>query len=197
MGRLLHRAKSLRMLGQYKTRCRLVPTIGILSVVGISLECDGSPSLFLYNDNFGGTDAVAVTKRRRAVALQGMFCCPDGPFWLLFARFLSAGEFFGILGGDCMQSQLTIINPTVTQVTASSIFSRFVGWIARIFGCWHREMSRPFSHHGHAYRTCLNCGAQRRFNLNNWEMQGSYYYNRPSTRQLQVLSGFQSIRKAA
>jgi len=50
------------------------------------------------------------------------------------------------------------------------------GWITRLLGCWHKEMSRPFSHQGHSYRTCLNCGASRRFNVGSWEMQGKFYY---------------------
>jgi hypothetical protein len=48
--------------------------------------------------------------------------------------------------------------------------------MARVFGCWHREMSRPFSSQGQTYRTCLHCGARRQFNLGRWEMQGRYYY---------------------
>ena len=47
---------------------------------------------------------------------------------------------------------------------------------ARLFGCWHKDMSRPFSHKDQAYRTCLDCGASRKFNVGNWEMQGDYYY---------------------
>jgi hypothetical protein len=49
-------------------------------------------------------------------------------------------------------------------------------WIARLFGCWHREMSRPFSIQGQTYRTCLDCGARRQFNLGRWEMTGDFYY---------------------
>lgn len=48
--------------------------------------------------------------------------------------------------------------------------------VARIFGCWHKEMSRPFSNQGQTYRTCLDCGARRKFNVASWEMQGDYYY---------------------
>ena len=54
------------------------------------------------------------------------------------------------------------------------------GWIARMFGCWHREMSRPFSHQGRAYRVCLSCGAERRFDLGNWEMRGNFHYRQPA-----------------
>jgi hypothetical protein len=52
--------------------------------------------------------------------------------------------------------------------------------MARVFGCRHGELSRPFSHGGRAYRSCLSCGAQRRFNLGDWQMHGDFYYHRPS-----------------
>jgi hypothetical protein len=96
-----------------------------------------------------------------------------------------------------MQSQLTIVNPHVATVSTRSILQRIVSWVTRMFGCWHLEMSRPFSHHGQAYRSCLNCGAQRKFNLSNWEMQGSYYYSRPNIRHQHMLSGFAAVKKAA
>ena len=54
------------------------------------------------------------------------------------------------------------------------------GWLARVFGCWHKEMSRPFTDQGQTYRTCLDCGARRQFNLRRWEMQGDFYYGLPS-----------------
>jgi len=96
-----------------------------------------------------------------------------------------------------MQSQLTIVNPQASTVSTRSIIQRIVGWFTRMFGCWHMEMSRPFSHHGQAYRSCLNCGAQRKFNLSNWEMQGSYYYSRPNMRHQHMLAGLAAVKKAA
>ena len=47
---------------------------------------------------------------------------------------------------------------------------------ARIFGCWHLNMSRPFSRGNESYRTCVACGARRRFDLERWELVGSFYY---------------------
>ena len=80
-----------------------------------------------------------------------------------------------------MQSiQLAVANADVHQ-SVTSVPEKVSSWIARLFGCWHREMSRPFSHQGQGYRVCLHCGAQRKFNLNNWTMQGAFYYNRPSS----------------
>ena len=53
-------------------------------------------------------------------------------------------------------------------------------WLNRLVGCWHKEMSRPFSSQGQTYRVCLDCGARRQFNVNRWKMQGSFYYNLPT-----------------
>ena len=47
--------------------------------------------------------------------------------------------------------------------------------ISRVFVCWHRKLSRPFSHGGETYRVCLRCGMQRRFDLNEWKTKGDYY----------------------
>src|SRR5678816_1980881 len=52
--------------------------------------------------------------------------------------------------------QLTIATPNVRQMNPSSVTGRIADWMARIFGCWHMEMSRPFSHEGQAYRVCVD-----------------------------------------
>ena len=62
---------------------------------------------------------------------------------------------------------------------SSSLTGRLDSLMARVFGCRHADMSRPFSRDGRAYRSCLNCGAQRQFNLGNWKMQGGFYYGQP------------------
>jgi len=61
--------------------------------------------------------------------------------------------------------------------------------VTRMFGCRHKEMSRPFSSQGQAYRTCLDCGANRRFNVGRWEMQGDFYYGLPAARHLRPVNG--------
>jgi hypothetical protein len=45
----------------------------------------------------------------------------------------------------------------------------------RVFGCWHRELSRPFTRQGQTFRTCLGCGARREFDLSKWENKGGFY----------------------
>jgi hypothetical protein len=60
-------------------------------------------------------------------------------------------------------------------------------WLTRVFGCWHSEMSRPFTHDGESYRACLECGARRQFDATRWEMVGAYYYDAPAN-QLTALT---------
>jgi len=83
-------------------------------------------------------------------------------------------------------AQLRIANANITPVNSSSVSARIGSLMARVFGCRHAEMSRPFSRDGRAYRSCLSCGAQRQFNLGNWEMTGSFYYGQPQARQIRT-----------
>lgn len=66
-----------------------------------------------------------------------------------------------------------------TQVNMPGSATIRAEWLARIFGCWHLKMSRPFTQNGVSRRTCLDCGAHRRFNLDEWKMVGPYYYSVP------------------
>lgn len=72
--------------------------------------------------------------------------------------------------------QIGIVKTHIPQTQPTVEPNNVGAWLAKVFGCWHREMSRPFSRQGKAYRSCLHCGAQRQFNLGNWEMQGDYYF---------------------
>lgn len=51
-----------------------------------------------------------------------------------------------------------------------------VGFIAGIFGCWHRSLGRPFTRDNTSYRVCTNCGARRHFNAQTLETYGGYYF---------------------
>ena len=70
-------------------------------------------------------------------------------------------------------------NSFINHVALSEFRTTPAGWLTRVFGCWHREMSRPFTMGDETYCVCLDCGAQRRFNLESWEMTGPYYYSTP------------------
>lgn len=58
----------------------------------------------------------------------------------------------------------------------AAIFSNKIGLIGKLFGCGHRELSRPFSQGKIGYRSCLKCGAVRRFNPETLETSGGFYY---------------------
>jgi hypothetical protein len=76
--------------------------------------------------------------------------------------------------------QLSIASTSITrETTRPSENIRTCGWLSRVFGCWHTELSRPFSTQGQTYRVCLACGARRQFNPRTWKMQGKFYYNPP------------------
>ncbi|PWT89558.1 MAG: hypothetical protein C5B55_11180 [Blastocatellia bacterium] len=45
----------------------------------------------------------------------------------------------------------------------------------RIFRCWHRKMSRPFTRDTESYRACLRCGMRRNFDLKTWRSTGRFY----------------------
>ena len=57
-------------------------------------------------------------------------------------------------------------------------------WIGELFGCQHKEMSRPFSRHGETYRVCIACGAHREFDAQKWNTRGPYYFKEARTTDL-------------
>jgi hypothetical protein len=88
-----------------------------------------------------------------------------------------------------MQSQVALKANKVNAVAGNSSGGAVGSLMARVFGCWHREMSRPFSEQGQTYKTCLSCGARRQFNLGRWEMQGDFYYRLPTSTYFRQLNG--------
>ena len=67
----------------------------------------------------------------------------------------------------------------------SSVALAVGSWLSELFGCQHREMSRPFSRHGETYRVCISCGARRSFDEKTWNSSGSYYFKPARTSELQ------------
>jgi hypothetical protein len=48
--------------------------------------------------------------------------------------------------------------------------------VKRVFGCWHLNLSLPFTRAGETYQTCISCGARRRYDLDQWTSAGGFYY---------------------
>ncbi len=74
-------------------------------------------------------------------------------------------------------------------IHAGGFIGRIGGGLNRLFGCWHSEMSRPFSSEGHTYKVCLSCGARRQFDNRTWETRGSFYYGLPTRKNIPALNG--------
>jgi hypothetical protein len=70
------------------------------------------------------------------------------------------------------------------QARVSKITLALGRWVGEIFGCQHKEMSRPFSRQGETYRVCIACGARRQFDQENWNMEGPFYYKAARTADL-------------
>jgi len=51
-----------------------------------------------------------------------------------------------------------------------------IGLLGKIFGCWHKDLSRPFSENKRSYRVCLECGARREFDTESFKTLGTFYY---------------------
>ena len=87
-------------------------------------------------------------------------------------------------------NQLTSESRTsIEQSNESFVAGKVGGWIGRMFGCRHKEMSRPFSSDDQTYRACLTCGARRSFNLGQWEMSGGFYYSLPTNKHFRAING--------
>jgi len=70
------------------------------------------------------------------------------------------------------------------RIRVSRITTALGGWFGELFGCQHKEMSRPFSRQGETYRVCIGCGARRTFDAKNWQLQGPFYYKEARTSDL-------------
>lgn len=51
-----------------------------------------------------------------------------------------------------------------------------IGFLAGLFGCRHKELSRPFTIGKESYRACPNCGARREFDPVSLKTYGHFYF---------------------
>ena len=70
--------------------------------------------------------------------------------------------------------QNTIAASLINHTSGS--FGRRIGVVASLFGCWHKELSRPFTTKKSSYRACLECGARKKFDTESFETSGPFYY---------------------
>lgn len=75
---------------------------------------------------------------------------------------------------EVILEQNYIAKETINRTNGA--FGEKIGVVGAWFGCWHKELSRPFSNAKESYRTCLSCGARRRFSTETLKTFGSFYY---------------------
>ena len=77
---------------------------------------------------------------------------------------------------DVMQAVLDqeLVNPVVTRRPEEN--GRKVGFFASVFGCWHKRLSKPISDKNSTYQVCVECGARRRYDMNDFSPKGRFYY---------------------
>ncbi len=63
-----------------------------------------------------------------------------------------------------------------TEFRKDKVFGDRIGIMGKLFGCWHKELSRPFSNQRSSYRACLNCGALKKFDTENLRTFGPFYH---------------------
>lgn len=70
--------------------------------------------------------------------------------------------------------QKTIAEETINRTNGA--FGNKIGVFGKLFGCWHKQLSRPFTNRNASYRACLNCGARKAFDTNTLKTVGPFYY---------------------
>ena len=55
-------------------------------------------------------------------------------------------------------------------------FGKKIGIVGKIFGCWHKKLSRPFSDKKSSYLACLECGARKPFDAESLKTMRGFYY---------------------
>jgi hypothetical protein len=58
------------------------------------------------------------------------------------------------------------------------------GFLSGLFGCRHKELTRPFTVGKSTHRSCTDCGAWRDFNPDTLETYGKFYYPMPENSQV-------------
>lgn len=53
---------------------------------------------------------------------------------------------------------------------------RKIGFFASLFGCWHKRLTRPFTTNKDTYMACLECGARKKVDPQNFKASRAFYY---------------------
>jgi len=59
---------------------------------------------------------------------------------------------------------------------SEDLFGQKIGILGKLFGCWHKRLTRPFTNDKLSYQACLDCGARRKFDTNSFKTSGVFYF---------------------
>lgn len=51
-----------------------------------------------------------------------------------------------------------------------------IGFIASLFGCWHKRLTRPFTSDKNTYMACVECGARKLVDAKEFKVSRAFYY---------------------
>lgn len=75
--------------------------------------------------------------------------------------------------------QLTLEQNLLAETTVnrrSNDFGKKIGVFASLFGCWHKRLTRPFTSDKNTYMACIECGARKKFDADNFKVSRAFYY---------------------
>ena len=67
-----------------------------------------------------------------------------------------------------------------SETLNEQVFGKKLGILTRLFGCQHKNLSRPFSQGRSGYRACINCGSRQQFDPRTLETHGAFYAAPPA-----------------
>ena len=70
--------------------------------------------------------------------------------------------------------QNLITTPAATQQPDNT--KNKIGFFGSVFGCWHPRLTRPMSDRQSTYQACVECGARRQVDTQNFKAFGPFYY---------------------
>ena len=68
-----------------------------------------------------------------------------------------------------------LITDSLNKESDNSLGNK-IGLFSKVFGCWHKRLSRPVTRDRVTFRSCIECGARRRFDMERYQTMGPFYY---------------------
>ncbi|MBC7901075.1 MAG: hypothetical protein H7070_13610 [Saprospiraceae bacterium] len=78
-----------------------------------------------------------------------------------------------------MQNILDLDRNLITEAALNLPEDRHIkkiGLMGKLFGCRHKQLTRPFSDRNSSYRACLDCGARKKFDTQSFKTSGAFYF---------------------